>query len=411
MPATVARVARAAAPTSSSSGPAYVATVSFVASRAVPFGGFFVALPGGVALARVAQRRGLRHGFGASLATLIETIALMGPARFGVPFTQALSAPVLGRMESRSIAVLWQIVACSAIRLFQNGLGTLFFIFIIAGGLDAYAGSARNVADLVGLQVGAADALLLTFAGILTWTIFASTVQVTVYRRGLLRWERSPAGEAVEPDELSGHRGRFDPRAVAVAAAIGFGLLLASTEWPLLAGVAAALALAWALSRPDNSTVATGLGLAALLAFGALVFALVGGLGIEVALRRALRAALLVSVATWLRAAAGASGLREVGRRMLARVRFVPGVPEAARTLEEIGSEGRLLAAGRSLVDRLSGVPRRPAPFLDAVLTWVNRESASFRPAVVASLPVLAVRLADVALVTLAAAPAAALFL
>ncbi len=90
-------MARAAAPTSSSSGPAYVATVSFVASRAVPFGGFFVALPGGMALARVAQRRGLRQGFGASLATLIETVALVDPAHFGVPFTQALSAPVLGQ--------------------------------------------------------------------------------------------------------------------------------------------------------------------------------------------------------------------------------------------------------------------------------------------------------------------------
>lgn len=388
-----------------------MATVSFVASRAVPFGGFLVALPGGVALARVAQRHGLRQGFGASLATLIETVALMGPARFGVPFTQALSAPVLGRMESRSIAVLWQIVACSAIRLFQNGMGTLFFIFIIAGGLDAFAGSARNVADLVGLQVGDADALLLTFAGILAWTIFASTVQVTVYRRGLLRWERSSAGEAAEPEELSGHRGRFDPRMVAVAAAISFGLLLASTEWPLLAGVAAALSLAWALSRPDNSTVPTGLGLAALLAFGALVFALVGGLGIEVALRRALRAALLVLVATWLRAAAGASGLREVSRRVLARVRFVPGVPEAARTLDEIGSEGRLLDAGRSLVDRLSGIRRRPAPFLDAVLTWVNSEAGSFRPALPAPVPRLRIRAADIALVVLATAPAAALLL
>ncbi len=386
-----------------------MATVSFVASRAVPFGGFLVALPGGVALARVAQRRGLRQGFGASLATLIETVALMGPARFGVPFTQALSAPVLGRMESRSVAVLWQIVACSAIRLFQNGLGAVFFIFIIAGGLDAYAGSARNVADLVGLQVGPADALLLTFGGLLAWTVFASTVQVMVYRRGLLRWERSPAGEAGEPEELSGHRGRFDPRSVAVAAVIGFGLLLASTEWLLLAGVAVALAVAWALSRPDNSAVPTGLGLAALLAFGALMFALVGGLGIEVALRRALRAALLVSVATWLRAAAGASGLREVGRRVLARVRFVPGVPEAARTLDEIGSEGRLLAAGRSLVDRLSGVRKRPAPFLDAVLTWVNREAGSFRPALSAPVPRLRVGPADLALVLMAAAPAAAL--
>ncbi|MDQ3588075.1 MAG: hypothetical protein M3375_06995, partial [Actinomycetota bacterium] len=118
---------------------------------------------------------------------------------------------------------------------------------------------------------------------------------------------------------------------------------------------------------------------------------------------------LLVSVATWLRAAAGASGLREVGRKVLARLRVVPGVPEAARTLDEIGSEGRLLAAGRSLVDRLAGVPRRPAPFVDAVLTWVNRESSSFRPAVPAPVPSLRIRAIDLALVLLAAAPAAAL--
>ena len=284
-------MARAAAPTSSSSGPAYVATVSFVASRAVPFGGFFVALPGGMALARVAQLRGLRQGFGASLATLIETVALMGPARFGVPFTQALSAPVLGRMEGRSAGTLWQILVCLAIRLFQNGLGAVFFIFVIAGGLDAYAGSAENVAEIVGLKVGEADTLLLTFAGILAWSLFASTVQVTVYRRGLTRWTTGDHPHAEEPEDLSAHRGRFDPRAVALAAAIGFGLLLASTEWALLGSVAAALAIAWALSKPDNSTVPTGLALAAILSLGALTFALVGGLGIEVALRRALRAA------------------------------------------------------------------------------------------------------------------------
>jgi hypothetical protein len=403
-------VVKTAGPTSAA-GPAYVATVSFVASRAVPFGGFFVALPGGVALARVAQLRGLRHGFGASLATLIETVALMGPARFGVPFTQALSAPVLGRMEGRSAPALLQILACLAIRLLQNGLGALFFIFVIAGGLDAYAGSAENVADLVGLTLGETETLLLTFVGILAWSVFASTVQVTVYRRGLHRWRAAEADTPEEPEDLSSHRGRFDPRAVAVAAVIGFGLLLASTEWALLGAVAAALAVAWALSRPDNSTVTTGLALAAILSLGALSFGLVGGLGIEVALRRALRAALLIAVATWLRAAAGASGLREVGRRTLTHLRALPGVAEAARTLDQIGSEGRLLAAGRSLGARLSGIPRRPAPFLDAVLTWVNREASSFRPARPARLEGLRLGVPDVALVLLIAAPAAAVFL
>jgi hypothetical protein len=389
-----------------------VATVSFVASRATPSGGFFVALPGGVALARVAQRRGLRQGIGASLATLLETVALMGPARFGVPFTQALSAPLLGRLEARAVALPWQILVCAAVRMLQNGLGALFFIFVIAGGLDAYAGTARNLAENVGLELGVGGALGLTFGGLAGWTAFASTVQVLVYRRGMARWSEEAGADAERAagrEELPAHRGRFDPRAVAVAAVVGFGLLLASTEWALLGAVAGVFALAWLLARPDSSAVATGLGLAALLAFGALVFALGGGLGLEVALRRASRAALLVLVATWWRAAAGATGMREVGRRVLARFRWVPGVAEASRTLDEIGSEGRLLAAGRSLAQSLASVRRRPRPFLDAVLAWVNRESALFRPVVAAPVPALRLRAVDALLVLAVAAAGLAL--
>jgi len=80
-------------------------------------------------------------------------------------------------------------------------------------------------------------------------------------------------------------------------------------------------------------------------------------------------------VATWMRAAAGAEGLREVARRVLGRLRRVPGAGEAALVLDGIESEGRLAAAGRALADELSGVRRRPLPFVDAVLAWVVRES------------------------------------
>ena len=100
------------------------------------------------------------------------------------------------------------------------------------------------------------------------------------------------------------------------------------------------------------------------------------------ALRRASRAALLVLAATWLRGAAGAEGLREVARRVLGRLRRLPSLPEAAAVLDEIASEGRLAAAGPSVLsDRLEGVPRRPVPLLDAVLAWVVAESAAVRPA------------------------------
>ena len=73
------RAASAALP----SGPAHVAVVSFLAARAAPSGGFWIALAGGVALARVAERRGARLGFGASIAAMLETVAIIGPAMSG----------------------------------------------------------------------------------------------------------------------------------------------------------------------------------------------------------------------------------------------------------------------------------------------------------------------------------------
>jgi hypothetical protein len=168
---------------------------------------------------------------------------------------------------------------------------------------------------------------------------------------------------------------RFDPRAITLAAAVAFAVLLSSTAWPLLAAVAGALAIAWVVAPTDREPVPTGLVFAAILAAGALLFALGGGLGLDEAARRATRAALLVLVATWMRAAAGAEGLREVSRRVLGRLRRVPAAREAALVLDRLESEGRLAEAGRALADRLSGVEKRPMPFVDAVLGWVVRES------------------------------------
>jgi hypothetical protein len=103
-------------------------------------------------------------------------------------------------------------------------------------------------------------------------------------------------------------------------------------------------------------------------------------LGLDVAARRAARAALLVLTATWLRGAAGAEGLREVSRRVLGRLRRVPAAPEAALVLDQIASEGRLAAAARALEQQLRGVPKRAIPFVDAVLGWVVTESRAVRP-------------------------------
>jgi hypothetical protein len=269
-------------------GPAHVAVVSFLAARAAPTGGFWIALAGGVALARLAERRGARLGFGASAAAMLETVAIIGPARFGIPLTQAATAPLLGRLEARRVPAALQVLACATIRLIHNTATTAFFIWIITGGLDAYAGTYDSIGRRVGIEIGTADALVLTAATLLAWAAFASIVQVLVYRRGLRDWESAEAGAAepaaagpaaAEPAEkpaadagLRPRSGRFDPRAITVAAAIAFVLLLTSTEWVLLAAVAGWLALVWAVSRADPEPVPTGLLFAAILAAGALLF-------------------------------------------------------------------------------------------------------------------------------------------
>jgi hypothetical protein len=368
------------------SGPAHVAVVSFLAARAAPVGGFWIALAGGVALARTAERRGARLGFGASIAAMLETVAIIGPARIGIPLTQAATAPLLGRLEARGWRPLPQILACATIRLIHNTATTAFFIWVITGGLDAYAGTYDAIGRRLGIEVGTADALLLTLASLLVWAAFASTVQVLVYRRGLEQWDTLAAhATEVDPDiggkaesrekKAARSERRGDPRLLTLIAVVGFVVLLATTEWVALGLMAAFLALAWAITRAEKEVLRTGLLFAAALGGGALLFGLGGGLGLDMAARRATRAALLVLTATWLRGAAGAEGLREVSRRVLGRLRKVPAMPEAAAVLDQIESEGRLAEAGKALEKQLRGIEKRPVPLLDAVVRWVVSEA------------------------------------
>jgi len=398
-----------------------VGVVSFLAARAAPTGGFWIALAGGAALARVAERRGARLGFGASAASMLETVAIIGPARFGVPLTQALTAPILGRLHARGVGFWPQLAACALVRLLHNAATTAFFIWVIAGGLDAYAGTYDAIGRRVGIEVGTAEAVVLTLASLLAWSAFASTVQVLVYRRGLRTWdaaggtaERQHRGEALDRTwatkvaisaTKAAHLGRFDPRAVTLGAAVAFALLLGSTEWVFLAAIAAWLTIVWLVSKPDPDPLPAGLAFAAILAAGAFIFALGGGLGLDAALRRALRAGLLVLVATWLRAAARATGLREVSRRALARVRWIPSATEASAVLDAIASERRLADAARSLAALVGEAPMRPKALLDAVLAWVVREASCFRPVPPGQPPRLRTRAADWALLASTLAP------
>ena len=393
-------------------GLAHVATVSFLASRASPAFGFWIALAGGVALARAAQRDGARLGYGASVAATLQTIALIGPVRFNVPLTQALTAPVVGALEGRATPVRWQVLACAAIRFVHVTLLTAFAVFVLTGGIDVYTESYERFTGWTGfMPQGQTAALVLTAISLVFWTAFASTVQVLVYRRGLVRWPAIPVDNVERtPEPPEPVAGRFDPRAVAVAAALAFGLLISGFSWPLLGAVGAWLALAALVGGGDRSVVATGVLLAALLATGVLVFTMIGGLGFDESLRRAIRVLLIVLVATWLRAAAGAGGLREVSQRVLGRLRRVPPAREAAAVMDELGSGRQLGPSVRSVLATLGAVPRaRPLPVVDAVLGWVVAEARQFRPAAPGAPLELRARARDAVLVAGAAACALAL--
>jgi hypothetical protein len=396
-----------------STGLAHVATVSFLGSRAAPSAPFWLALPGGVALARVAARLGLRSGYGASAAAILQTVAVMGPARINNPLTQAITAPLLGRMDARGRPAWLQTAACFGLRFVHYTVLSAIYIWVVLGGLDAFTGSYETLTGWLGfVPQGEYAAVILAVAGNLAWAAIYSTIQVIVYRRALRGW---PAGAGVAAHEPPGgpdewlQRGRFDPRAVAVAATLATILLLSGTSWPLLAGVAVWLALAWAFSRADSGAVALGAGLGAMLAVSALTGSLLAGLGLDQALRRAVRAALLVAVATWLRAAAGPEGLREVFRRALRHLRRLPGAPEASSTLDGLDHGPRLIEAGRALVVALTPVDKKPAPIADAVTEWVAGEAAGFRAGGDGARPRLRLRPPDRVLVAFALLPALAL--
>src|SRR5687767_6054772 len=241
------------------SGLAHVATASFLASRAAPSAGFALALAGGVALARTAQKTGLRTGWAASIAAMLQTIAIMGPIRAGVPLTQAISAPVMGRMEERGHGSLAQGLAAAGIRIVHNSIATAFYIWVIVG-VDSYAGTYDTILAFLPFvetgNVSVRAALVGTAIVIVIWTALGSTVQVLVYRRGLRQWPADP--EAPEHHEAHPPRpraegARFDPRAVLLAAVVAFALLLASFDWLVLGAVGAWLGLAWLTARGDPS--------------------------------------------------------------------------------------------------------------------------------------------------------------
>ena len=345
---------------------------------------------------------------------MLQTVAVMGPARIGAPLTQAITAPMMGRLQARGVRPLTEFAACLALRLVHYAVMFAVFIYVILGGLDAFTGSYETLTGWLGIVPQGAG------GGASRWPPrpadrgdllqHGAGRGVPPRARGLARGgparrgaERRRRAEAHDGAAASTRAPSSSPRCWRPA------LLLCSTAWVLLLAVAAWLVPAWLLSRPDNSGVKLGLALAALLAFAALTGGLLGGAGLELTLRRTLRAVLLVAVATWMRAAAGAPGLRETFRRALHRLRALPSVREGAELMAGLDSGPRLVAAGRAAADRFAEVELKPAELCDTVTAWVAAESGGFRPGPPAPATRLRLRAPDAVLVALTLAPALAL--
>jgi hypothetical protein len=361
-------------------GLAHVASCSFLASRLAPSLQFWAALGGGIALARAAAGHGLRAGYGASAAAIVQTVALIGPARVNGPLTQALNAPAMGRLQALGAPRAVRLGVGLAIRLAHYAVLNVLFVVLVVGGLDKYVATYDKIAGFLRvLPQGQAWAVGLTVAGSLAFGLFYTTVQLLVYERAFADWPAHPVshGGAGEDGEAAA-RGRL-PVLPLLATAAAWVALLASLTWPVLAAVAGALALATLVTRAwraGRDVWGIGLVLALGLSISAMGPAIIGAVEVEGAAQRAVRAALLVLSATWLRAVAGAPGMREAARRALRGARAT----EAARITERLESDRRLLPAARAFLDEIGGVPQRPGPLVDALVAWVAAEAAGYRP-------------------------------
>ncbi len=361
-------------------GLANVASLTFLVGRVVPLG-WTVVIVGGVPLARAGQRHGVRAGYATAGASLVETMAIMGPARMGIPVPHALSAPLLGVLEGRGRGFAALAAAGSAVRFGWYAVTSTFSILLIVG-LDAYLGTYERVRGVLDfLPAGRTPALWITATWLLVWSIGAGLIQAWVVRRALRRWpvapDPEPDGDRRAPDAREAaprHAGRTTLVAIA-----GIVATLATTDPRVLGAVAAGLAIAWIASRAGARAVVNGVLLGVPLAATTLAFGLVGGIGTALALRRGARVLLLVLIAVWLRAAAQSEGLRAVSMRAMHRMRRVPTLALATAILGASAGAGDYRGAARRLGHLLRAAPKRPAPIVDTTLAWVAQESR--RPA------------------------------
>lgn len=159
-------------------------------------------------------------------------MAIMGPARMGIPIPHAASAPLLGVLVRCGRSLLTLALVGAAVRTGYYAVTSAFSIVVLVG-LDAYLGSYAHLRESFDFfPAGDAAALWLTFASLVVWSLGAGLIQAWVIRRGLRRWTAEASlGElgqvrAERPVEARPrpHSGAFVGLAIG-----GFAAALAST--------------------------------------------------------------------------------------------------------------------------------------------------------------------------------------
>ena len=258
----------------------------------------------------------------------------------------------------------------------------------ILGGLDAFTGSYETLTGWLGFvpQGAAPRRVAVTAVGQLLWADLLqhgpgrrlpARAAATGRRRAARRARRAAGGGG----RTSAQPARFDPRAVARrraardrAAAQRHRVAAAARRHRVARPGLAALA------RRQRRGAARRSALAALLAVRRAHRRPAQRRRARAHAAARLRAVLLVAVATWMRAAAGAGGLREIFRRALRPPARGSRRCARRRAARRARQRPAAVAAGRAAADRFADVELKPAELCDTVTAWVAAESGGFRP-------------------------------
>jgi hypothetical protein len=120
----------------------------------------------------------VRAGYGAGVAAMLQTVAIVGPVRYPAPLTQAMGAPLVGAVHARGGRPAELFAVRLAIRLVNYAVITALALSRAAGA-EGLGRKRRGAARMVPLLPnGLAGGLILTVITEFVFAVSVSVVQV-----------------------------------------------------------------------------------------------------------------------------------------------------------------------------------------------------------------------------------------